>query len=97
MATTAAPDGVILDGVILDVVPGADGSPSQERLVRIAAMLRDAEQALPVAAAARTDEVGSGGQRASVAPPEPARAAGSGTAGVAGPAGERASYRRPRA
>ena len=48
MATTAAPGGVILGGVILDVVPGADGSPSQERLVRIAAMLRDAEQALPV-------------------------------------------------
>jgi hypothetical protein len=47
MATTAAPDGVILDGVILDGVRGADGSPSQERLVRIAAMLRDAEQALP--------------------------------------------------
>jgi hypothetical protein len=42
MATTAAPD-----GVILDVVRGADGSPSQERLLRIAAMLRDAEQALP--------------------------------------------------
>ena len=42
MATTAAPD-----GVILDVVRGADGSPSQERLVRIAAMLRDAELAVP--------------------------------------------------
>ena len=43
MATTAAPDGVILDGVILDGVRGADGSPSQERLVRmLAAMLRDA-------------------------------------------------------
>jgi hypothetical protein len=47
MATAAAPDGVILHGVILDGVRGADGSPSQERLVRIAAMLRDAEQALP--------------------------------------------------
>jgi|tagenome__1003787_1003787.scaffolds.fasta_scaffold20901798_2 hypothetical protein len=43
MATTAAPD-----GVVLDVVRGADGSPSQERLVRIAAMLRDAELAVPV-------------------------------------------------
>jgi hypothetical protein len=40
MATTAAPD-----GVVLDVVRAADGSPSQERLVRIAAMLRDAELA----------------------------------------------------
>ena len=39
MATTAAPDGVILDVP----VGGVDGSPSQERLVRIAAMLRDAE------------------------------------------------------
>ena len=44
MATTAAPD-----GVVLDVVRGADGSPSQERLVRIAAMLREAELAVPVA------------------------------------------------
>ena len=45
MATTAAPD-----GVVLDVVRGADGSPSQERLVRIAAMLRDAELAIPAPA-----------------------------------------------
>jgi hypothetical protein len=45
MATTAAPDGVVLDGG-----RGADGSPSQERLIRIAAMLRDAELAVPVAA-----------------------------------------------
>ena len=45
MATTAAPD-----GVVLDVVRGVDGSPSQERLLRIAAMLRDAERALPVVA-----------------------------------------------
>ena len=45
MATTAAPD-----GVVLDVVRGAEGSPSQERLIRIAAMLRDAELAVPVAA-----------------------------------------------
>jgi hypothetical protein len=44
MATTAAPD-----GVVLNVVRGADGSPSQERLVRIAAMLREAELAVPVA------------------------------------------------
>ena len=44
MATTASPD-----GVVLDVVRGADGSPSQERLVRIAAMLRDAELAIAVA------------------------------------------------
>jgi hypothetical protein len=44
MATTAAPDGVILE---VAVVVG-EGSPSQERLVRIAAMLRDAEQAAPV-------------------------------------------------
>ena len=44
MATTAAPD-----GVVLDVVRGADGSPSQERLIRIAAMLRDAELAAPAA------------------------------------------------
>jgi hypothetical protein len=47
MATTAAPD-----GVILDVVRGADGSPSQERLVRIAAMLRDAERGAPARPAA---------------------------------------------
>jgi hypothetical protein len=42
LATTAAPDGVILDVV----VRGAEGSPSQERLGRIAAMLRDAELAV---------------------------------------------------
>ena len=45
MATTAAPDGVVLDGG-----RGADGSPSQERLIRIAAMLRDAEFAGQLAA-----------------------------------------------
>jgi hypothetical protein len=57
MATTAAPD-----GVVLDVVRGADGSPSQERLVRIAAMLRDAELAVPVAT--RRPEPGRRGPRA---------------------------------
>jgi hypothetical protein len=46
VATTAAPDGVILDVA----VRGAEGSPSQERLIRIAAMLRDAEQAMPLTA-----------------------------------------------
>ena len=43
MATTAAPDGVIVDlGAVGLVVPG---SPSQERLGRIAAMLREADMA----------------------------------------------------
>jgi hypothetical protein len=40
MATTATPDGVLLE------VPARGGdSPSQERLSRIAAMLRDADMA----------------------------------------------------
>jgi hypothetical protein len=45
MATTAAPDSVIVDVG----ARGPDGSPSQERLGRIAAMLRDAELAVPAA------------------------------------------------
>ncbi len=40
MATAAVPDGVVL-GISVGV---ADSSPSQERLTRIAAMLRDAER-----------------------------------------------------
>jgi hypothetical protein len=44
MPTTAAPDGVVFEVAI----PAAD-SPSQERLGRIAALLRDAELAGPVA------------------------------------------------
>jgi hypothetical protein len=43
MATTATPDGVIVDVG----ARGPDGSPSQERLGRIAAMLRYAELAAP--------------------------------------------------
>jgi hypothetical protein len=43
MATTAVPDGVILDVVVF----GVDGSPSRERLGRIAAMLRDADLGAP--------------------------------------------------
>jgi hypothetical protein len=43
VATAAVPD-----GVVVEVVAGAtDSSPSQERLLRIAAMLRDAELAMP--------------------------------------------------
>ena len=61
MATTAAPD-----GVVLDVMRGADGSPSQERLIRIAAMLRDAELAVPVATTRQ--ERGRRGQHARRAP-----------------------------
>jgi hypothetical protein len=40
MATTAAPD-----GVLLEVPARAGDSPSQERLSRIAALLRDADMA----------------------------------------------------
>ena len=44
MATAAVPD-----GVVVEVAGGvAESSPSQERLGRIAAMLRDAESAAPV-------------------------------------------------
>jgi len=48
VATTAVPD-----GVVVEVPVGAtDNSPSQERLTRIAAMLRDAEQqSMPVTGA----------------------------------------------
>jgi hypothetical protein len=43
VATAAVPD-----GVVVEVFPGAiDSSPSQERLTRIAAMLRHAEQSMP--------------------------------------------------
>jgi hypothetical protein len=44
VATAAVPD-----GFVVEVPVGAtDHSPSQERLTRIAAMLRDAEQSAPV-------------------------------------------------
>jgi hypothetical protein len=46
VATVTVPDGVVLE-VAIGV---ADNSPSQERLTRIAAMLREAEQAMPVTA-----------------------------------------------
>jgi hypothetical protein len=63
VATTAAPDGVVLDLA----VRGAEGSPSQERLIRIAAMLRDAEQAMPVTAhRARRDRREQRGRRRTV-------------------------------
>ena len=41
MATAAVPDGVVVEVP----VAATDHSPSQERLTRIAAMLREAEQA----------------------------------------------------
>jgi hypothetical protein len=44
VATAAVPD-----GVVVEVLAGAtDSSPSQERLTRIAAMLRDADQSMTV-------------------------------------------------
>jgi hypothetical protein len=44
VASAAVPD-----GVVVEVPVGAtDHSPSQERLTRIAGMLRDAEQSAPV-------------------------------------------------
>ena len=43
VATVTVPDGVVLE-VAIGV---ADNSPSQERLTRIAAMLKDAEQGMP--------------------------------------------------
>jgi hypothetical protein len=47
VVTAAVPD-----GIVVEVPVGAtDHSPSQERLTRIAAMLRDAEQSAPVAQA----------------------------------------------
>ena len=45
MAAAAVPDGVVIEVP----VAATDHSPSQERLTRIAAMLRDAEQSTPVA------------------------------------------------
>jgi hypothetical protein len=56
VATAAVPDGVVVEVP----VPATDHSPSQERLTRIAAMLRDAEQSTPVA---HTRSRGHGPQR----------------------------------
>jgi hypothetical protein len=44
VATAAVPDGVVVELP----VAATDHSPSQERLTRIAAMLRDAEQSTPL-------------------------------------------------
>jgi hypothetical protein len=56
VATAAVPD-----GVLVEVPVGAtDNSPSQERLTRIAVMLRDAEQSTPVT---RTSSRGHGDRR----------------------------------
>ena len=56
MAAAAVPDGVVIEVP----VAATDHSPSQERLTRIAAMLRVAEQSTPVA---HTRSRGHGRQR----------------------------------
>ena len=59
MATAAVPD-----GVVVEVAAGAtDSSPSQERLTRIAEMLRDAEQAVPLTAGRNVRQRRPGGDR----------------------------------